>query len=87
MLALVVLWLLFGAVAAALAIVTTGRDSIEDTLFSLSIGLSGAILGGLVFSRLLSPGRVAEGSLLTAFVGASFFLALSLLLSSPSRER
>jgi len=87
MVPLVILWVLFGAVVGALAIVTTGRDSVEDTLWSLVIGLSGAILGGLVFSRVLEPGRVEVGSLVMAFLGAALFVAVSFLLSAPSRER
>ena len=87
MIAALVLWSMLGAVAGALAIVTTGRDSPEDTAGSLVIGISGAVVGGLSFMRVSAAWeRFQVGTLLTALVGALLFLAVSNLLA-PSEER
>jgi uncharacterized membrane protein YeaQ/YmgE (transglycosylase-associated protein family) len=68
-------WIVLGLIAGALAKVATGSDR-RGCLFTLVIGILGAVLGGLLFNAVGARGvtEFSLWSILVAFVGASLLL-------------
>lgn len=71
-------WIIVGLVAGALAKAATGTER-EGCLFTMVIGIVGALIGGAIFRLAGEPG-VGDGgllwSILVAFVGATVLLLL-----------
>jgi uncharacterized membrane protein YeaQ/YmgE (transglycosylase-associated protein family) len=78
------LWVLFGALVGWLASVVTARDAQQGLLGNIVVGVLGALIGGFLFDRSVSPNVLSLGSLLTAFVGA---VGLCLLINLAQRGR
>lgn len=92
----VVVWLIIGLVAGALAgrvVAGRGFGCLADT----AVGLAGAVIGGVLLS-LLTPNRAVDtggiiGDIVVAFIGAALLLAILRLLTPrrggwpPSRLR
>ena len=65
-------WIVLGLVAGSLAQSVTGIEK-RGCLFTLLVGVVGAIVGGALFNSVTDTKRVIEfnlGSMLVAFVGA-----------------
>ncbi len=71
-------WILLGLIAGSLAkFIMPGRDP-AGCIFTMSLGLVGALLGGLLGTR-LGWGRVSAGELDLRSVGIATFGAIILL--------
>lgn len=83
------IWLLVGLVAGALASVVVGGIG-YGLIGDIIVGILGALLGGWLFGRLgISPGVSGiAGQILVAFIGAVvLLLILHLLMRATGRRR
>ena len=76
-------WIIVGGIAGGLAKSATGYDGNGGCLFSIAIGILGAVIGGALFSALGSTGVTEFNlwSVLVAFVGATLLLLVLQLLT------
>jgi uncharacterized membrane protein YeaQ/YmgE (transglycosylase-associated protein family) len=75
-------WLLIGLIAGALAgRVVSGRG--YGCVVDIVVGIAGAFIGGFLLSSFIHGQVGFFGSLIVAFIGALFLLAVIRLLSGP----
>ena len=76
-------WIIVGGLSGALAKGATGYKRNSGCLFSIAVGIIGALIGGAIFSALGSTGVDSFNlwSVLVSFVGAVVLLLVLQLLS------
>jgi uncharacterized membrane protein YeaQ/YmgE (transglycosylase-associated protein family) len=81
-------WIIVGLIAGSLARAATGFER-RGCLFTLGVGVLGAVLGGAIFSAAGADGvdDLSLWSLLVAFVGAFGLLLALQVLQRPRRRR
>lgn len=71
----IVLWILFGALVGWLAGIMMSTSMRQGMLLSIVVGIIGAVIGGWLFSRSLSPDQFSAGSLAAALLGSTILLS------------
>ena len=77
----IVIWLIVGGVIGWLASLVMKTDKQQGVVMNVVVGIVGAMLGGLLLSRVLWAGEINTGDfsakgLLVSFLGAVILLAI-----------
>jgi uncharacterized membrane protein YeaQ/YmgE (transglycosylase-associated protein family) len=72
----IIIWLIVGGIVGWLASLVMRTDAQQGILVNIVVGIVGAFIGGLIFSRGMVNPAVSVESFLVALVGAIILLAI-----------